>query len=245
MIHVPIRPTAGSAQLKSPSQVLASVAEPDLAQELVQRARRVVDPRERLRDDHGGDRLRHEQDGAEEEEAAHLEAREERRQEEPDHDREDRVEEDQLDRVLEGAVDLGRVPELAVVVEADPLLRREAVPFVERQPDGLQQREEREEPDTPPGRAGCRGRRRCAARPAPVPPCGARPPRARGSPGRAWRSTVPLARERPHSLERLVERRPFVLDRLGRVCAGVWRWAIIFWNSVPITVSMLVDAQSG
>ena len=29
------------------------------------------------------------------------------------------------------------------------------------------------------------------------------------------------------------------------VSAGDCRWAIIFWNSVPITVSMLVDAQSG
>ena len=44
VIHVPISPTAGSAHSKSPSQVLRHEAEADGAQELVQRARRVVDP---------------------------------------------------------------------------------------------------------------------------------------------------------------------------------------------------------
>ncbi len=146
VIHVPIRPTAGSAHSKSSRASSApwSRGRSCLRNSLSGPCGR-VDPHERLRDDDRRDRLRHEQHRAEEQEAPHAEARQERRQEQPDHDREDRVVQDQLDRVPERLVDLGRVPQLAIVAEADPLLRREPVPVVERQPHRLQQREERED----------------------------------------------------------------------------------------------------
>ena len=59
------KPDGRERPVKSPSHVFAmNRARP--AQELVERARGVVDPRERLRDDDCRDRLRHEQNGAEE-----------------------------------------------------------------------------------------------------------------------------------------------------------------------------------
>ena len=247
VIHVPIRPTAGSAHSKSPSHDFVTKPRPIVRRNSLSGPDGVVDPHERLRHDDRRDRLRHEQHRAEEHEAAHPEAGQQRRQEEPDRDREDRVEEDQLDRVLERAADLGRVVQLAIVVDPDPLLRRDAVPFVEGQPHRLQEREEREDQIRTRAPAGCTGRRRGAARPARARwACGdaaaARPGSLPGALGGRW---WPLSPERHRSLDRLVELRPLGLDDLGGRPPGVCRPAIIFWNSAPIDGQHSVDAQSG
>ena len=70
--HVPIEPTARSAQSKSPSQPRATSSRADRVERRVERALRRVDPHERLRDHDAGDRLRQEQHGPEEREAAHA-----------------------------------------------------------------------------------------------------------------------------------------------------------------------------
>ena len=137
-------PTAGSARPKSPSHGRASESSP-----AARRARlsgpsgRVDHPPDHGDDDHRDD-LRQEEQRPEARLAAHARARERADEHERERDRDHRVEEDQDERVLERRAKLAVVEDLAVVVEADPRRRRQPVPLVQREPDGVPERREHE-----------------------------------------------------------------------------------------------------
>ncbi len=145
MTQVPIEPMARSAQPNSPSQPRAQLSGATSVSSRLNGPLVGVEPHERLGDHDAGDHLRQEQHRAEEREAAHQVAGHHAGQRQAEHDREHRVPEDQLERVPVGDADVGVGERLRVVVEADELADRDAVPLVQRQPRRVQQREEREQ----------------------------------------------------------------------------------------------------
>ena len=144
--HVPTKPTAGSAQVKSPSHGRASEPSPTA------RSARFSDPSAARRSSARSPRRRPSGSPAAGRAPSgstawpRIRARESApTSTSPRRDRDDRVEDDQNERVHEGAAQqLGVCDDLAVVVEPDPGRRRQPVPLVQREPDRVPERGEHE-----------------------------------------------------------------------------------------------------
>ena len=247
MTHVPTSPSAGSAKSKSPSQPRADAAEADRPQPLVERPVRRVDPHPGDGHDHGGHGLGEEEHGAEAGDAAHAPVREQRGEHQPEEHGQDRVEDDQLQRVHERGPD-GRVARARrVVLEPDPRADGSARPSRRRTARPCRAAGRTRTAGRRRRPAPGRGRRSCAARPAPARGPGARPPRPRAPGARTGRGARPGGGGRRHgyvSASSWWNSSQSACVRSTTSC-GVIRPASISWKVWPMVWSIVGDDQSG